>query len=165
MKKSVIAKSILGALLIGATAHAVASDILANEQNLPIDLVFNLGLQVNYKYCTPRQLMEYRVDRVYEVAQSLPNPVFMATGKGNPTLVQTGVEQGGLTEAAAIQQILMEKYDVPEDQIILEENSTTTTSTVATLTVVTVRQSVTLTPSLVMTPLSMTTAIPQALSP
>ena len=126
MKKSVIAKSILGALLIGGAVHTVASDVPANEENRPIDLVINLGLQVNYESCTPRQLMEYRVDRVYEVAQSLPNPIFMATGKGNPTSVQTCVEQGGLTEAAAIQQILMEKYGVPEEQVILEENSTTT---------------------------------------
>ncbi|MGF1722500.1 FG-GAP-like repeat-containing protein [Vibrio kyushuensis] len=126
MNKNVIAISLFGSLAIGGAANAVENEFSSGQQNRPIDLVINLGLQVNYASCTPRELMEYRVDRVHEVAQSLPNPVIMATGKGNPTSVETCVEQGGLTEAAAIQLILKEKYGWPEEEVILEEISTTT---------------------------------------
>lgn len=126
MNINTIAKAVSTALVLGGLSLPSLAKSDTPLEKKPIDLVITLGLQVNYQSCTPRELMEYRVDRAFQVASSLPNPVYLATGKGNPTSVRTCVDKGELTEAAAIKQILMDKYQVDESQIILEENSTNT---------------------------------------
>ncbi|EAR53981.1 Rhs family protein [Photobacterium sp. SKA34] len=113
------------AISISLTAcHSEHKNISPMEK--PIDLIITLGLEVNRTSCTPRQLLEYRADRAYEVAKSLENPIYLLTGKGNPTTVQTCVIKGKSTEAQALKKILIEKHHVKENQIILEQNSTTT---------------------------------------
>ena len=94
--------------------------------NEPMDIIFMPGLQVNYDSCTPRILLEFRVARAVEISEQLNNPIFFAQGKGNPTSVITCVDKGALTEAAAIKEILVSKYNINEDRIILEEKSTST---------------------------------------
>lgn len=123
-KKNIILLSLALSLSITAchSEHPVEDD----PMDKPIDLVITLGLGLNKTSCTPRQLLVYRADRAYEVAQTLENPVYLLAGKGNPTTIQTCVAHGKDTEAQALKKILIEKHHVNENQIILEQNSTTT---------------------------------------
>ncbi|AME28185.1 hypothetical protein AXG89_30535 (plasmid) [Burkholderia sp. PAMC 26561] len=98
----------------------------ANPQDSAMDVIFMPGLQVNYVSCTPRDLLRYRIKRAVDISKTLKNPIFLAQGKGNPTTVNTCVAKGGPTEAATIAKILMTDYKIPENRIILEQNSTTT---------------------------------------
>ena len=92
-----------------------------------VDLVIGLGLQVNYKSCNARLLLEQRVDRAYQVSLEKENPMFAFAGKGNPTSLESCFTSGeGLTEAQAMKDYLMKKYNVPVDRIILEEQSIST---------------------------------------
>lgn len=91
------------------------------------DLIIGLGLQINYETCNSRLLLEQRVDRAYAVSLKKNNPFFAFAGKGNPDSLETCFENGeGLTEAQAMKDYLMEKYDVAEDRIVLEEESIST---------------------------------------
>ncbi|WP_394151503.1 FG-GAP-like repeat-containing protein [Vibrio maritimus] len=121
-----VAVSIALAGFLSACQNETIVEVPVDPLEQPIDLVITLGLQVNYQSCTPRELMEYRVDRAYEIASTLENPIYLAAGKGNGTSVGTCVDKGELTEAAAIKQILIEKYNVAPNRIILEEYSTHT---------------------------------------
>ena len=92
-----------------------------------VDLIIGLGLQVNYQSCNTRLLLEQRVDRAYQVSLEKENPLFAFAGKGNPTSLESCFASGtGLTEAQAMKDYLMAKYNVPADRIILEEQSIST---------------------------------------
>ncbi len=123
-RKPLLLALAVSAALTGCNKETVVE---VNPLEEPLDLIVVLGLQVNYESCTPRNLMEYRVDRAFEIYSELENPLIIAAGKGNPTTEGTCAADGK-TEAAATQQILMEKYGVPSSRIILEEYSTTTTT-------------------------------------
>ena len=92
-----------------------------------VDLIIGLGLQVNYKTCNARLLLEQRVDRAYQVSLEKDNPLFAFAGKGNPDSLKSCFTNGhGLTEAQAMKDYLMQKYGVAEERIILEEQSIST---------------------------------------
>lgn len=92
------------------------------------DLIIGLGLQVNYQSCNSRLLLERRVDRAYAVSLSKENPYFAFAGKGNPDSLKSCFDENGngLTEAQAMKNYIMVKYNVSAERIILEEQSTST---------------------------------------
>ncbi|WP_019614623.1 ElyC/SanA/YdcF family protein [Psychromonas ossibalaenae] len=110
-------------------------ETIINEETIAdADIVIGLGLQVNYASCSPRLLLESRVDRLYLEGSKKENPLYVVSGKGNPTSVPLCVEgevATDKTEAGAMRDILMSKYSVPEDQILLEEESTDTVTNAA----------------------------------
>jgi|GEM_PF-3662499 len=102
-------------------------DSITPQPKEQVDLIIGLGLQVNYKSCNARLLLEQRVDRAYQVSLEKNNPLFAFAGKGNPDSIASCFTNGeGLTEAQAMKNYLMEKYGVAEERIILEEQSIST---------------------------------------
>ncbi|MCW8332383.1 FG-GAP-like repeat-containing protein [Vibrio paucivorans] len=116
----------IGLSLIAASVLVGCNDDSSTPE---VDVVIGLGLQVNYASCSPRILLESRVDRLYKEGSKKDNPIYVVSGKGNPTSVPLCVEgevARGKTEAKAMRNILMSKYQVPSDKILLEEESTDT---------------------------------------
>lgn len=125
MKLKLLSVLVACALAVGCGSEN--DDPVIPESKEQADLIIGLGLQVNYKSCNARLLLEQRVDRAYQVSLEKNNPLFVFAGKGNPESLKSCFENGeGLTEAQAMKNYLMQKYRVTEDRIILEEKSIST---------------------------------------
>lgn len=123
MKLKLLSALIACTIVTGCTFD----DDVNTQPKEQVDLIIGLGLQVNYRTCNARLLLEQRVDRAYQVSLEKNNPLFAFAGKGNPDSIASCFTNGeGLTEAQAMKNYLMEKYGVAEDRIILEEQSIST---------------------------------------
>ena len=125
-KKTAFKKSAVAIALAGIMAGCAGLNT-ADSSPVEKNLVIGLGLQVNYDSCNSRVLLEQRVQRAYSVGSQLDNVLYVFTGKANPTSLKTcDVDATGKTEAGAMKEILMAKYGVSSDDILLEEQSTST---------------------------------------
>ena len=119
------------ALVLAVAAILAGCNDNSSDPNTPVvaekNLVIGLGLQVNFDTCNSRVLLEQRVDRAYSVGSQLEDVLYVFTGKGNPTSIKScDVNNTGRTEAKAMKEILMAKYKVAEENILLEEQSIST---------------------------------------
>jgi hypothetical protein len=114
-----------GSPVVDGAGHA-GSDSGGDASPALPDYVIVLGLQLNYGDCSVRRLMAHRVARAVEVAATLDNPVYVLSGKSNPTNAVPCAEKRGLTEAAQMAAILVREHGVDASDILMEEESTDT---------------------------------------
>lgn len=91
-----------------------------------IDLVIVPGLQLNYSDCSPRKVMEYRVERAVTYAATVPNPHYLLSGKDNGNIANECFSDNNISEASTMGTILVAQYGVDGQDITLEEEATTT---------------------------------------
>lgn len=89
-----------------------------------VDIIFILGEEIADPSCSVRQVLHNRVVEANRLSASLDNPYFVAIGNRESGRFENCDGNIELTDALAIQSVLIQKYGVSAEHIILLEEST-----------------------------------------